>query len=381
MERDFNWLKWYTPKVRVMCHLVFWLVVTMFYYLNYSRLSDGRYIWLFIGKELWVTGSLFYSASWVISKWVSRGKVYPLFIFIILAYIWWSAWSYLVCYFAQPYVPKSEERLYRYIGFLLNKGFIDLFKFDKIAVLFLDFTLLVSVPLAPKLMKAILESSLKMVKLERDNLALEKIVLQNSMKMMQLERDNLALELNFLKSQISPHFLFNTLNSIYRMAETNDPQTSETVLRLSNLVRYILYQGKDEEILLSKEVEFIKDYISLAKLRYGEKVPFIFNSTEVDEPFKIVPLILIPFVENAFKHGPDRSRNDAWIEISLSVNDERLSLVVKNGVNHSAAKSIYGGLGLQNARRRLELHYPNRHKLISEENEQTYAVELIIDLI
>lgn len=360
MERDFNWLRWYTPKARVLCHIAFWIVVTTLYYLNYSRLSDDQYIWLFIGKELVVTGSLFYSASWMISKWVSKGKVYPLFIFIILAYIWWLLLSYFACYVAQPYVVKSDERLYRYLGFFLNNGLSDLFTFRKTGVLLLDFIYMVSIPLAPKLMKAILESAMEKVK---------------------LERDNLALELDFLKSQISPHFLFNTLNSIYRMSETYDPQTSETVLRLSSLVRYILYQAKDEEILLSKEVDFIKDYISLAKLRYGEKVPLKVNLMEVEEPYKIIPLILIPFAENAFKHGPDRSRNDAWIDISLYVNNERLSLIVKNGINHSAAKSIYGGLGLQNAKRRLELHYPNRHKLITQENENTYSVELIIDLI
>lgn len=381
MEREFNWFKWYTPKVRVVCHVVFWLVVTTLYYLNYSRLSDGRYIWLFIGKELLVTGSLFYSASWVISKWVAREKIYPLFIFIILAYIWWLACSYLLCYLAKPHVPESDERLFRYIGFFLNKGFFDLFRFDKTAVLLLDFIYMVSIPLAPKLMKAILDSSMKMVKLERDNLVLEKTVLEKSMKMIKLERDNLALELDFLKSQISPHFLFNTLNSVYRMSETNDPQTSETVLRLSNLMRYILYQGKNEKILLSKEIEFIKDYISLGKLRYGEKVPLGFNIEVVDEPYKIVPLILISFVENAFKHGPDRSRNDAWIDISLSVINEKLLLVVKNSVNHSATKSVNGGLGLENAKRRLELHYSKRHKLSIKENENTYSVELMIDLI
>ena len=338
-------------------------------------------MWLFIGKELLVIGSLFYSASWIISKWISKGKVLPLLLFIIIAYIWWVAWSYIVCYLAKPYVPETDERIYRYIGFLLNKGFFDLFKLDKIAVLILDFTLMVSVPLAPKLTKTMLESSIKTVKLERDNLALEKNVLEKSMKMMQLERDNLILELDFLRSQISPHFLFNTLNSIYRMAETNATQTSETVLRLSNLVRYILYQGKSEEILLSKEVEFIEDYVSLAKLRYGEKVPLKVKLLEVDEPYKIVPLILIPFVENAFKHGPDRSRANAWIDISLVVRGERLSLTVKNGVNHSAAKPAYGGLGLQNAKRRLELYYPNRYRTIIEESDNTYSVELIIDLI
>lgn len=381
MEREFNWFKWYTPKARGLCHIVFWLVVITLYYLSYSRLADGQYRWLFIGKELLVTASLFYSASWVISKWVAKGKIYPLLIFIIFAYLWWLTCSYLFCFLAKPYVTTADERLYRYIGFVLDKGFFDLFRLDKIAVLLLDFIYMVSIPLAPKLMKAILDSSMKMVKLERDNLVLEKTVLEKSMKMIQLERDNLALELDFLKSQISPHFLFNTLNSVYRMSETNDPQTSETVLRLSNLMRYILYQGKDEKILLSKEIEFIKDYISLAKLRYGEKVPLEFNMEVVDEPYKIVPLILIQFVENAFKHGPDRSRNDVWIHISLSVSNEKLWLVVKNSVNHSATKSIYGGLGLENAKRRLKLHYPKRHKLSIEENENTYSVELIIDLI
>lgn len=381
MENAFNWFKWYTPKVRVVCHIVFWIVAIALYYLSYSRLTDGRYSWLFIGKELLVTGSLFYSASWVISKWVAKEKIYPLFIFSILAYIWWLACSFLLCYLAKPYVPQSDERLYRYIGFFLNKGFLDLLTLDKTAVLLLDFIYMVSIPLAPKLTKAVLDSSMKMVKLERDNLVLEKTVLEKSIKMIQLERDNLALELDFLKSQISPHFLFNTLNSVYRMSETNDPQTSETILRLSNLMRYILYQGKDEKILLSKEIEFIKDYLSLAKLRYGDKVPLEFNIAVVEEPYKIVPLILISFVENALKHGPDRSRSDAWIDISLSVNSDKLLLVVKNSFNNSATQSLYGGVGLGNAKRRLELHYPNRHKLNIEESENTYSVELIINLI
>lgn len=336
MEREFNW---YTPKIRLICHIIFWLVVALLYYLNYSRLTDGSYIWLFIGKELWVTGSLFYSASWIISKWISKGKIYPLFIFIILAYIWWVLWSYLASYVAQPFVLRSDERLYRYLGFFLNNGLLDLFRFGKTGVLVLDFIYMVSIPLAPKLMKTIMESSLQRVQLERDNLVLEKTVLENSVKLVQLERDNLALELDFLKSQISPHFLFNTLNSIYRMSETNDPHTSETVLRLSSLIRYILYQAKDEEILLTKEVEFIKDYIKLATMRYGEKVPVIFNFAEINEPYKIVPLILIPFVENAFKHGPDRSRSEAWIDISLSLDNGTVSLIVKNGINHSAAYS------------------------------------------
>lgn len=198
--------------------------------------------------------------------------------------------------------------------------------------------------------------------------------------MVKLERDNISLELDFLKSQISPHFLFNTLNSIYRMSETNDPLTAETVLRLSNLVRYILYQAKDEKILLSKEIGFIKDYINLGMLRFGGNVPIKSEIMENDEPFKIVPLILIPFVENAFKHGPDRSRDNAWIDISLTIIDEKLKLIVKNGVNHSAKETMLSGFGLENVRKRLNLHYPGRHCLINDPGENSFSINLTIDL-
>lgn len=377
MDRDF---KWYTPKTRTMCHITFYFLVTTLYFLYYRRLGDSMYIWLFIGKDLFI-GSLFYSASFLLFKWISKDKIYPIFIFVILTYVGWITWSYFTCYFARSYVPESDKELYLYLGFFLDNGFFDLFTFDKFSVLVLEFTFILSVPFVPILIKTISENSLKMIKLERDNLILEKTVWMNSMEMMKLEQENVSLESNFLKSQISPHFLFNTLNSIYRMSETNDPQTSEIVLRLSNLVRYILYQGKNEEILLAKEVEFIKDYISLGKLRFGEKNLIKSNIADIDEPYKIVPLILISFVENAFKHGPDRSRIDAWIDIFLTIVDEKLILTIKNGVNHSVEKSIFGGLGLENVRRRLELHYPRRHQLIIDEDEGSFSVDLAIDLI
>ena len=216
-----------------------------------------------------------------------------------------------------------------------------------------------SIPLAPKLAKVLLESSMKMVR---------------------LERDNLAMELDFLKSQVSPHFLFNILNSIYRMSEKNDPETPATILRLSNLMRYVLYQGKDDEIQLSKEVEFIMNYIDLARIRYGDKVPLQTDIAAIDEPYKIVPLILIPFVENAFKHGPDRSRNDSRVDVSLKITDDTLLLTVKNGVNHLAEKPTIGGVGLQNVRRRLELHYPKRHSLDMTETNNSYIVKLSVKL-
>lgn len=357
-ERIFSWEKWYTWQVRIISHVVFWMLVTLLYYLTYSRVG-GDYIWVFVVKELFVTGSLFYSASWIISRWVSKGKIYPLIMFIVFAYIWWLAWTYITCYVTKHFIPESDQRFALYLGFFLNDGFFGLFSLKKLGPLALDFISMVSIPLAPKLTKVLLENSMKMVK---------------------LERDNLAIELDFLKSQVSPHFLFNILNSIYRMSEKNDPQTPNTVLELSNLVRYSLYQGKNDEILLTKEVEFVKNYIELAKLRYGGKVPIKTDMADIDEPYKIVPLILIPFVENAFKHGPDRSRNDSWVDISLRVTNDTLILSVKNGVNHTVERPPVGGVGLQNVRRRLELHYPKRHSLDITELDNSYGIELVVNL-
>lgn len=214
---------------------------------------------------------------------------------------------------------------------------------------------------------------MKMVRLERDKLAME-------VELIAKERDLLEMELNFLKSQISPHLLFNVLNSIYRMSEQNDPKTPDTVLQLSNLMRYVLYEGKDDEIQLSKEVGFIRNYIELARIRYGDRVPLHTEIADIDEPYKIVPLILIPFVENAFKHGPDRSRKNCWVDIFLKIANDTLFLTVKNGVNNHAEKPLIGGLGLQNARRRLDLHYPKRHRLDITEKDNSYSIELVIHL-
>lgn len=358
MEKTFNWEKWYTRQVRIICHIIFWLLVTFMYYLAYKRLG-GDYVWIFIAKELFVTSTLFYSITWIISRWMSRGKIYPLILFIIFAYIWWFSWTYMICYLAKPYIPESARGFHLYLSFFLNDGFLGLFQLEKYGTLAIDFITLVSIPLAPKLAKVLLESSMKMVR---------------------LERDNLAMELDFLKSQVSPHFLFNILNSIYRMSEKNDPETPATILRLSNLMRYVLYQGKDDEIQLSKEVEFIMNYIDLARIRYGDKVPLQTDIAAIDEPYKIVPLILIPFVENAFKHGPDRSRNDSRVDVSLKITDDTLLLTVKNGVNHLAEKPTIGGVGLQNVRRRLELHYPKRHSLDMTETNNSYIVKLSVKL-
>lgn len=328
------------------------------YYLGYSRFGDG-YIWIFVSKELLVTASLFYTASWIIPRWITSGRVYLLPVFFLGAYLWWVFCTYLTCLLIQSSIPDADSGFRRYVNFFLDDGIWALFTLKNTATLAIDFMTMVSIPLAPKLTKMLVE---------------------NANKMVRLERDHLAVELDFLKSQVSPHFLFNILNSIYRMSEMNHPDTSKTVLGLSDLMKYTIYQSKNEWIALSHEVDFIKNYISLVKLRYGDRVPVHTQIDPIEEPYSIAPLILITFIENAFKHGPDRSRVNAWVEITLGIQHDQLLLKVKNGVNPEAQAPEIGGLGLENAKRRLALHYPKKHTLQISGTEKTYSIELIINL-
>lgn len=358
MKQVFNWERWYTKQVRIICHFLFWLLVTLMYYLGYSRLGND-YIWVFVAKELIATTSLFYTASWIIPKWITSGRVYLLPVFFLISYFWWIFCTYLTCQLVQNSIPETDSGFRRYVNLFLNDGFWRLFSFKNTATLALDFMTMVSIPLAPKLTKMLVE---------------------NSNKVIRLERDHLAVELDFLKSQVSPHFLFNILNSIYSMSEMNHPDTSKTVLGLSDLMKYTVYQGRNESIPLSKEIDFIENYINLVQLRYGDRVPVKVNIDAIEEPYTITPLILITFIENAFKHGPDRSKTNAWVDISLTIQHDQLQLKVSNGVNPDAPATTIGGLGLSNAKRRLELHYPQKHELQISTTEKNHTINLIIQL-
>lgn len=356
--RNDSWSDWYTPRVRLISHIFFWLLVIALNYLNYARLEE-EYVWVLVFKELVVCGSLFYSASFFFSKWATSGKVLPVVVFLIAAYVWWSIWTYITYGLLDPYIPSADSRFYRYLHFIIDDGYFALFTPSKLALIFTDFMLMVSIPLAPKLMKLFMDSSLKSVK---------------------LERDNLQMELKELRSQVSPHFLFNSLNSVYRMAETGHLETAPTIQRLSNLLRYLLYQSRDEEILLEHELNFIRDFVELGRVRFGQSVVINFEVDSTIDPFRIPPLMLIPFVENAFKHGPERSRKNAWIDIKITVKDEQLIFTVRNGVNTMARKPEYGGVGLPNVKRRLELNYPDRYVLDIRSPEDEFIVELKLKL-
>lgn len=197
----------------------------------------------------------------------------------------------------------------------------------------------------------------------------------------EIENERLSSELRFLKTQIHPHFLFNTLNNLYYLAYTNSPNTPEVIAKLSQMMRYMIYDSNHLKVPLEKEIEFIENYINLEKLRLDESVPIHFQVEGNPEGEMIAPLILIAFLENAFKHGVSSSAKDTWIEVSIKIEGKTLTYKVANSKIQQSNKTFGegSGLGLKNVRRRLELSYPDHYDLKMEDGLDKYVVELKLD--
>jgi LytS/YehU family sensor histidine kinase len=183
-------------------------------------------------------------------------------------------------------------------------------------------------------------------------------------------------ELHYLKMQIHPHFLFNTLNTIYGFALKQSKQTPEIILKLSNLLDYILYQVNKPKVSLKEEVLHIKEYIELEKIRFKDSLKVIFVSDEIDEVIQIAPMLLIPFVENAFKHG-SLVEGFLRIEIKVTMGKNRLDFSIRNTFTENE-KEINGGIGLENIRKRLELNYKENYNLNILNEGKWYVAELSI---
>ncbi len=198
-------------------------------------------------------------------------------------------------------------------------------------------------------------------------------------KRKELENEKLTAELTFLKAQINPHFLFNTLNNLYSLAFMNSPNTTEVIAKLSQMMRYMIYDSNHEKVLLSKEIEYIENYIDLEKLRLNNQIPIHFEVSGEVNQVKIVPLILITFLENAFKHGVSNNATDAYILVKLSVENQELIYTVENSklTKNNHEKS---GIGLQNVKRRLDLSYSNKHHLEVQDEEKSYKIRLTLGI-
>lgn len=196
----------------------------------------------------------------------------------------------------------------------------------------------------------------------------------------ELERQTMRSELRFLKSQINPHFLFNTLNNLYALTLKKSDKAPEIVLKLSEMMRYMLYECNERRVPLQKEVNYIRNYLDLERLRQGRnaKIEFALDGDVGNQ--RIAPLMFIPFLENSFKHGLNQVA-EGFVKIRIEIEAQELKMEIENSkpplpkINHRS-----GGIGLQNVQRRLDLLYPDHYELSIDNQPETYIVHLKIDL-
>lgn len=189
-------------------------------------------------------------------------------------------------------------------------------------------------------------------------------------------------ELTLLKSQVNPHFFFNTLNNLYALSLEKSEQVPDVVLKLSDLMRYVLDSSNKKTVPLEDEVQFLKSYISLEQLRLPEKTDIRVSVKGNLQTHSIVPMLLIPFVDNSFKHGLNSSIGDGYVHVNINMERKNLHFQVKNSKPQPESRnsSERPGMGLENVKRRIALLYPNKHQLNIADNPKSYCVELLLNL-
>lgn len=338
------------PVLRIIQHLAFWVLSFILFLQLFKTGSqpekiDYIYTALF---QLSLVPAVYINLEWLLPKLGKRKTILPYTIFLAIVIILFSWINYK--FFAE----WSSKILSDYF-------FISYFTFKEIVFFFTTYVIITSLL---KLSKSWFWVS----ELQRE--------------LLEKEKQKTEVELKALKAQINPHFFFNTLNSIYSMALDKDDRLPNTVLQLSDLMRYFLYKSKDNFIPLEKELTVVNDYIALQKLRSDAQLDIETRvSGEIGDQ-QIAPLLLITFLENAFKHGAKGGSENTFIRLEIKVEKNKLNFVVENnkGIIDEVNTGEYNGLGLENVKRQLELLYPAKHLLNIKDQPDRFSVALQLSL-
>ncbi|RYY68140.1 MAG: hypothetical protein EOO13_13110 [Chitinophagaceae bacterium] len=203
---------------------------------------------------------------------------------------------------------------------------------------------------------------------------------QENNRNQRIEKEKLSMELNMLKAQVHPHFLFNTLNNLYALTLSKSEKAPLAVSNLADLLRYMLYECDEREVPLEKEITVLNKYMELEKLRYGNRIELSFSCTGDIRRLRIAPLILLPFVENSFKHGVSDQLEQCWVNLHLHAEEDSFTFNLSNSCSNGFVHGAAGGIGLQNIRKRLDLMYPGQYTLAINEAPEMYAVKLQMKL-
>jgi len=217
-----------------------------------------------------------------------------------------------------------------------------------------------------------------LLKFMRDSITLQDVEL----RMKEVERQKIEAELRALRAQVNPHFFFNTLNSLYALSLDKSDKAPELILKLSDLMRYVIYESRDDLVPIGKQLEFLQSYVYLERLRTDESLDVRFEVKGEMANVRIAPLLYLAFIENAFKHGSKSKGDQPYIHIFFNLEqDDRVVFSIENRVDSFRQKKADGGVGLSNVKKRIELLYPGQHKLNITESLTNYRVELTIFVV
>lgn len=200
----------------------------------------------------------------------------------------------------------------------------------------------------------------------------------NIKRIIDLKKEKAKTELMHLQSQVNPHFFFNMLNNLYGLVDKDSEKAKQLILKLSDMMRYSIYEGQKEYVRLQDEIDFIEDYIALHKMRYHKNIITRFDVEIDDENLQVMPLLFILLVENAFKHGVEVLRSDAFVNIKISASQNVVSFQIANNFDPEGTSAK--GIGLENLKRRLELAYPKQHELTHAIVDDLYTAKLTINV-
>ncbi len=346
-------------------------------------------------KKLQLLGNIFFwtisVGFWILLLYVVSEKTLPLNLTTalkaLIPNIGFAAAVYINLYLLIPRFLKEKNYIYFFFWLILLLSFssiliqaIFIFPFRYFFSIGREFTSfntnLYSAYFFATFLYVGLTSFLKFI---RDWFVLQDL----NLKYEQIERQKLEAELKTLKGQINPHFLFNSLNNIYSLALTQSEKVPDLILRLSDLMRHIIYDSRENFIYLSKEIEFVENYISLQKIRISSKATINYNIEGPVSEKKIAPLLFEPFIDNAFKHGLNNSNGKAFINIKFHFKDSNtLNFIIENSFEEPLKQNPkYKGIGLTNVEQRLSrLYKPNEYKLTVSENNHVFKVELELKL-
>jgi two-component system LytT family sensor kinase len=353
---------------QVVVPLVLWGLFITYHHINIIRflsednLNTPFLRWGFTLKEALAAILGYYFFSWVIlPRWLLRQRWLLTVAGLAAIYYNWALLEYAFFTVADHYGSIHKGPATEYFYRILDKGLWEgVFTWHGVSIGLNDFSGVVILPLVVGFVRFLLVSANRSLR---------------------LQRENLNLEINFLKAQVNPHFLFNTLNNLYTLVVKQDERAPLMVQHLTDLMHYTVYESTAPLARLGQEIAFLEAYLELERLRYGKKVLISYQPAGDTTGFSLTPLLFFPFVENAFKHGIDSSLDASWVEIALAVRGQWMHFSVRNSYSPGAPQREVGGVGLANVRKRLALHYPaTDYTLDIQQNAAEYEVLLTLHL-